>query len=97
MDYSLAGQTEEGLASETRWIKGLDIINIHKEQCMVAMGHNNQKTLLIEIINKEMTVYILYFFKVESNQEENYLLNAILFGFIPILQALLLMRLPVHV
>ena len=34
MDYSLAG--------------GLDIINIHKEQCMVAMGHNNQKTLLLK-------------------------------------------------
>ena len=46
IEDSLAGQTEEGLASETRWIKGLDIINIHKEQSMVAMGHNNQKTLL---------------------------------------------------
>ena len=55
MDYSLAGQTEEGLASETRWIKGLDIINIHKEQCMVAMGHNNPKTLMLKLLTKEMT------------------------------------------
>ena len=57
---------------------------------MVAIGHNNQKTLMLKLLlAKEMTVNILgIVFRVESNQEENYLLNAILFGFIPILQVL---------
>ena len=45
----------------------------------------NKKTLMLNLLTNEMTAYIRYFFKVESNQEENYLLNAILFGFIPIL------------
>ena len=56
---------------------------------MVAIGRNNQKTLMLKLLAKEMTVNILgIVFRVESNQEENYLLNAILFGFIPILQVL---------